>query len=99
MLAVCWWSRTKHFSPLGTKSYFHVNSSRKNSVVLKNNTPPTWPPCHVVAIQEYNSDKTASYPSELIKLYLIGISQKIAKKKKKKKKYIYIYIYTLASVN
>ena len=24
----------KHFSPLGTKLYFHVNSSRKNSTVL-----------------------------------------------------------------
>ena len=24
----------KHFSPLGTKRYFHVNSSRKNSIVL-----------------------------------------------------------------
>ena len=23
-----------HFSPLGTEIYFHVNSSRKNSVVL-----------------------------------------------------------------
>ena len=27
----------KHFSPLGTKLYFHVNSSRKNSVVLTPN--------------------------------------------------------------
>ena len=33
----CWWSRTKHFSPLGTKLYFHVNSSRKNSIVLTQN--------------------------------------------------------------
>ena len=27
----------KHFSPLGTKLYFHVNSSRKNTVVLATN--------------------------------------------------------------
>ena len=47
-----WWSRTKHFSPLGTKLYFRVNSSRKSSIVLPTNTPPTWPPCHVVASQE-----------------------------------------------
>ena len=40
----------KHFSSLGTKLYFHVNSSRKkNSIRLT----PTWPPCHVVANQEY----------------------------------------------
>ena len=30
----CWWTRTKAFSPLGTKPYFHVNSSRKNSIGL-----------------------------------------------------------------
>ena len=55
-------------------------------MVLNNNTPPTWPPCHVVAIQEYTSHKTASYPSELITLDFIGRSQKIAKKKKTKTK-------------
>ena len=49
MLVVCWWSEQKHFSPLGTKPYFHVKSSRKNSVLL----PPTWPPCHVVASQDW----------------------------------------------
>ena len=48
----CWWSRTKHFSPLGTKLNFRVNSSRKSSIALTTNTPPTWPPCHVVASQE-----------------------------------------------
>ena len=37
------------FSPLGAKLYFHVNSWRKNYIVL----PPIWPPCHVVANQEY----------------------------------------------
>ena len=48
----CWWSRTKHFSPLETKLHFRVNSSRKRSIALTTNTPPTWPPCHVVANQE-----------------------------------------------
>ena len=67
------------------KLNFHVNSSRKNSIVLNNNTPPTWPPCHVAAIQEYTSHKTASYPLELIALDFIGRSQKIAKKKTKTK--------------
>ena len=33
----CWWSRTKHFSPLGTKLYFRVNSSRKSSIALTTN--------------------------------------------------------------
>ena len=33
----CWWSRTKAFSPLGTKLYFHVNSARKYSFVLTPN--------------------------------------------------------------
>ena len=53
---LCWWcvgdQEKKHFSPLGTKPYFHVNSLRKNSTVLTTNTPPTWLPCHVVASQE-----------------------------------------------
>ena len=37
MLVVCWWSRRKHFSPLGTKLYFRVNSTRKSSIVLPTN--------------------------------------------------------------
>ena len=37
--------RQKHFSPLGTKLYFE-----KNSIVLT----PTWPPCNVVANQEFS---------------------------------------------
>ena len=41
---------TKHFSPLGTKLHFHVNSSIKNLLFW----PPTWPPCHVVANQKYS---------------------------------------------
>ena len=55
----CWFARDvtaamlggqeqKHFSPLGTKLYFHVNSTRKISIVLN----PTWPPYHVVANQQ-----------------------------------------------
>ena len=36
------------FAPLGTKLFFHENSSRKNSVVLT----PNMAPCHVVANQE-----------------------------------------------
>ena len=32
----------KHFSPLGTKLYFHVNYSRKNATVLTPNMVPTW---------------------------------------------------------
>ena len=39
----------KHFSPVGSKLYFHVNSSRKNILYWT----PTWPPCQVVANQEY----------------------------------------------
>ena len=33
----CWWSRTKHFSPLETKLHFRVNSSRKRSIALTTN--------------------------------------------------------------
>ena len=33
----CWWSKQKHFSPLGTKLNFHVNSSSKKSTVLTPN--------------------------------------------------------------
>ena len=45
-------ARTKAFLSCG--NYFRVNSSRKNSIVLTTNTPPTWPPCHVVASHEYD---------------------------------------------
>ena len=37
----------KHFSPLGTKLYFHVNTLRKNCI-----DPPTLPPCHMFANKE-----------------------------------------------
>ena len=52
-----------HFSPLGAKLYFHVNTTRKNyialafTIVLTTNTPPTWLPCHVVASQELREAK------------------------------------------
>ena len=50
---VCKGEEQKHFSSLGTKPHFYVNSSRKNYIiVLTTNTPPTWPPCHVVASQK-----------------------------------------------
>ena len=41
--------KQKHFSPLGNKLHFHVNCSKKNILY----GPLTWPPCHVVANQEY----------------------------------------------
>ena len=44
--------KRKAFLSLGTKPNFHVNSSRKNSIVLTTNTPPIWPPCHVIVSQE-----------------------------------------------
>ena len=51
----CWWCvrfKKKTFLSLGTKPNFHVDSSRKNSIVLTTNTPPIWPPCHVIVSQE-----------------------------------------------
>ena len=51
----CWFARdvtvamlvvkNKSIPPLGTKLCFHVNSSRKETLLFR---PPTWPPCHVV---------------------------------------------------
>ena len=35
----------KHFSPLGTKLYFHVKFFQKKILLY---WPPTWPPYHVV---------------------------------------------------
>ena len=37
-VVVCWWPEQKHFFPLDTKPYFHVNSRRK--ILLY------WPPTH-----------------------------------------------------
>ena len=45
----------EHLSALGTKLYFHVNS-------------PTWPPCHMVANQEYEPHRYNHPPNELINL-------------------------------
>ena len=59
-LLVCTWrhgghvggQEQKHFSPLGTKLKFSCKFfKRKNSIVLTPNA--TWPPCYVVADQEY----------------------------------------------
>ena len=55
-LLVCKWrhggnvggQEQKHFSPLGTKLYFDVNSWKKILLFW----PSTWPPWHVVANQE-----------------------------------------------
>ena len=55
-LLVCMWrhggnvggQEQKHFSPLGTKLYFDVNSGKKILLFW----PSTWPPWHVVANQE-----------------------------------------------
>ena len=52
-LLVCTWrhrghvggQKQKYFSPLATKFYFHVNSSRKNSVVLTPNKAALSPGC------------------------------------------------------
>ena len=41
----------KHFAPLGTKLCCDVYSSKKKILLC---WPPTWPPCHMVAVQEYN---------------------------------------------
>ena len=57
VLLVCGWrhgghvggQEQKRLSPLGTKLHFHVNCSRKILLYWS----PTWPPCHVVANQEY----------------------------------------------
>ena len=37
--------KQKHFSSLGSKLYFHVNSSRKILLYW----PATWPPCHIIS--------------------------------------------------
>ena len=72
--------RTKHFSPLGTMPYFHVNSSRKNSILLTTNTHPTWPPCHVVANQE--NAKV---------IYFVSSNERRRRKQRKKSKKELVY--------
>ena len=54
-LLVCTWchgghvdgQEQKHFSPLGTKLYFHVNSSLKNSILLTLNMAALWRGCNL----------------------------------------------------
>ena len=56
LLLVCTWrngdqvggQEKKHFSPLGSRLHFHVNSLKKLLLFW----PPTWSPCHLVANQE-----------------------------------------------
>ena len=73
----CWFARDvtaamllvkkeqKPFSPLGTKLYFHVNSSRKYSFVLTPNMAALLRGCkpriHVIDIDQACSVKTAGY--------------------------------------
>ena len=80
MFVVCGWSEQKHFSPMGTMPYFHVNSSRKNSIVLTTNTHPTWPPCHVVANQE--NAKV---------IYFVSSNERRRRKQRKKSKKELVY--------
>ena len=50
---LCWCSKTKGFSPLGTRlyfRYFHVNACWKNYIVLTPKVP--WPPCTWMQTQE-----------------------------------------------
>ena len=54
-LLVCTWchrsyvdgQEQKHFSPLGTKLYFHVNSTLKNSILLIPNMAALWRGCNL----------------------------------------------------
>ena len=56
---VCWWSETKSVSLLWELNSIFMYILRKNSVVLTTNTIPTWPPCDVVASQEFLSERLA----------------------------------------
>ena len=51
----------KHFSPLGTKTHFRVNSSKTILFYLQ----PTLPPCHVVANQELSPESGVQLASSL----------------------------------
>ena len=74
VLLVCTWRQgghvgdqgQKHFSPLGTKLYFQVNSSRKILLFW----PPTWPPRHVVKNQEFASFGIPGSPRIDLKKYI-----------------------------
>ena len=66
----CWWCvrfKKKAFLSLGTKPNFHANSSRKNSIVLTTNTPPIWPPCHLIVSQECRSIKNIKNIKKIFK--------------------------------
>ena len=60
LLLVCKWrhgghvggQEQKHFSPLGNELYFDANLAEKFLLYW----PPIWPPCHVVAKQEYRRE-------------------------------------------
>ena len=77
-LLVCTWRRgghvggqeQKHFSPVGTKLYFHVNFSRKNSSVSTPNMVALSRPCHVVANPRNRNDwRPRPNPSSLSYIY------------------------------
>ena len=60
----------KDFSPLGTRlyfRYFHVNASRKNSIVLTPKVP--WPPCTWTQTQEI--DLYCSTPYIILKFWYL----------------------------
>ena len=58
-LLVCKWRHGSHvggqkqksFSPLGNEVYFDANFAKKFLLYW----PPTWPPCHVVANEEWKN--------------------------------------------
>ena len=58
-LLVCTWchgghvdgQEQKHLSSLGTKLYFHVNSSLKNSILLTPNMAALWRGCNLLTFQ------------------------------------------------
>ena len=61
----------KHYSPLGTKLYFHVNSVRKNSIVLTPNMAALFRGCkprvHYSCLYLYKawSDQHQGSPSDI----------------------------------
>ena len=65
-LLVCTWrhgghvggQEQKHFSPLGTKLYFHVNSSRKYSFVLTPNMATLSHGCKPKIVHQYTTTNT-----------------------------------------
>ena len=41
----CWWTKTKSFSPLGTKLVFCANSAKENFIVLSTSMAPALSLC------------------------------------------------------